>query len=43
MHQGPGWTFSGNPLNMGLYRKDHLENGNIKFSKSVIETLQDGL
>ena len=42
--QEPGWTLSDNSLNMQLYYKDrfHLtENGNINFSKLIIETLQD--
>ena len=44
MCQGPDWTLPDSSLNMELYYKDHLhliENGNIKFSKLIIETLQD--
>ena len=44
MHQDLDWTLPDNSLNMELYYKDHLhlnENGNIKFSKLIIETLQD--
>ena len=43
MHRGPDWTLPDNSLNMELYHKDHLyltENGNMKFSKLIIETLQ---
>ena len=46
MRQDPDWTLPDNSLNMELYYKDHLqliENGNIKFSKLIIETLQDVL
>ena len=46
MRQGPDWTLPDNSLNMDLYYKDHLhliENGNVKFSKLIIETLQDVL
>ena len=46
MRQDPDWTLPDNSLNMELYYKDHLhliENGNMKFSKSIIETLQDVL
>ena len=46
MRQGPDWTLHDNSLNMDLYYKDHLhlnENGNIKFSKLIIETLHDVL
>ena len=42
--QDPDLTLPDNSLNMELYYKDHLrliENGNMKFSKSIIETLQD--
>ena len=42
----PDWTLPDNSLNMELYYKDHLhviENRNIKFSKLIIETLQDVL
>ena len=42
MRQNPDWTFP-DSLNMELYYKDHLhliENGNIKFSEIIIETLQ---
>ena len=38
------WTLPDNFPNMELYYKDHLhliENGNMKFSKLIIETLQD--
>ena len=44
MHRGLDWTLPDNSLNMELYHKDHLyltENGNMKFSKLIIETLQD--
>ena len=43
MRQDPDWTLPDNSLNMELYYKDHLhliENGNMKFSKLIIETLQ---
>ena len=46
MRQDPDWTLPDNSLNMELYYKDHLhltENGNMKFSKLIIETLQDVL
>ena len=46
MREDPDWTLPDNSLNMELYYKDHLqltENGNIKFSKLIIETLQDVL
>ena len=46
MGQDPDWTSPDNSLNMELYYKDHLhliENGNMKFSKSTIETLQNVL
>ena len=46
MRQDRDWTFLDNSLNMELYYKDHLhliENRNMKFSKSIIETLQDVL
>ena len=46
MYQGLDWTLPDNSLNMDLYYKDHLhliENGNIKFSNLIIETLQDAL
>ena len=46
MHQDPDWTLPDNSLNMELYYKYHLhltEKGNMKFSKSIIETLQDVL
>ena len=46
MRQDQDWTFPGNSLNMELYYKDHfhlIENGNMKFSKLIIETLQDVL
>ena len=46
MGQGPHWTLPDNSLNMELYYKVHLhliENGKIKFSKLIIETLQDVL
>ena len=46
MRQDPDCTLSDNSLNMELYYKDYLhliENGNIKFSKWIIETLQDVL
>ena len=46
MRQDPDWTFPDNSLNMELYYKDHLhliESRNMKFSKSIIETLQDVL
>ena len=44
MRQNPDWTLPENSLNMALYYKNHLhviENGNMKFSKLIIETLQD--
>ena len=43
MRQDPGWTLPDNSLNMELHYKDHLhliENGNMKFSKLITETLQ---
>ena len=43
IRQDPDWTLPDNSLNMELYYKDHLhliENGNMKFSKLIIETLQ---
>ena len=46
MRQGPDWTLPDNSLNIELYYKDHLhliENGNIKFSNLIIETLQDAI
>ena len=46
MRQDPNWTLPDNSLNMELYYKGHLhliENGNIKFSNLIIETLQDVL
>ena len=46
MRKDPDWTLPDNSLNMELHYKDHLqltENGNIKFSKLIIETLQDVL
>ena len=46
MRQDPDWTLPENSLNMELYYKDHLhltENGNTKFWKVIIETLQDVL
>ena len=46
MRQDPDWTLPDISLNMELYHKDQLhliENGNIKFSKLIIETLQDVL
>ena len=46
MRQDSDWTLPDNSLNMELYYKDHLhliENGNMKFSKLIIETLQDVL
>ena len=46
IRQDPDWTLPDNSLNMELYYKDHLhpiENGNTKFSKLIIETLQDEL
>ena len=44
--QDPDWTLPENSFNMQLCYKDHLhltECGNIKFSKLIIETLQDVL
>ena len=44
MRQDPDWTLPDNSLNMELYYKDHfhlIENGSMKFSKLIIETLQD--
>ena len=46
MRQDPDWTLPDSSLNMELYYKDHLhlnESGNTKFSKLIIETLQDVL
>ena len=46
MQKDSDWTLPDNSLNMELYYKDHLhltENGNIKFSKLIIETLQQDL
>ena len=46
MRQHPDLTLPDNSLNVNLYYKDHLrliENRNIKFSKLIIETLQDVL
>ena len=46
MRQDPDWTLPDNSLNMELYYKHHLhltENRNMKFSKLIIETLQDVL
>ena len=46
MRQDPDRILSDNSLNTELYYKDHfhrIENGNIKFSKLVIETSQDVL
>ena len=44
MRQDPDWTLPDNSLNMELYYKDHLHLiGNMKFSKLIIETLQDVL
>ena len=46
MREDQDWTFPDNSLNMELYYKDHLhliENGNMKFSKLIIETLLDVL
>ena len=46
MRQDPDWTLPDNSLDMELYYKDllHLiENRNIKFSKLIIETLQEVL
>ena len=46
MRQDPDWTLQDNFLNMEVYYKDHLhliKNGSIKFSKLIIETLQDVL
>ena len=43
LRQDPGWTLPDNSLNMELHYKDHLhliENGNMKFSKLITETLQ---
>ena len=43
MPQDPDWILPDNSLNMELYYKDHLlliEDGNTKFSKSIMETLQ---
>ena len=44
MRQDPDWTFPDKSLDMDLYHKDHLHlirNGNMKFSKLIIETLKD--
>ena len=46
MRLDPDWTSPDNSLNLELYYKDHfhlIENGNMKSSKSVLETLQDVL
>ena len=46
MRQDPNWTLRDNSLNIELYYNDHfhlIENRNIKFSKLIIETLQDVL
>ena len=46
MCQDPEWTLPDISLNKELYYKDQLhliENGNIKFSKLIVETLQDVL
>ena len=46
MCQDQDWTLSDNPINLELYYKDHFHlsgNGNMKFSKLIIETLQDVL
>ena len=43
MPQDPDWILPDNSLNMELYYKDHLlliEDGNTKFSKLIMETLQ---
>ena len=40
----PDWTLPDNSLNMQLYHKDHLhhiESRNVKFPKSITETLHD--
>lgn len=44
MHQNLDLTLLDSSLNMELYHKNHLyliKNGNIKFLKLIIETLQD--
>lgn len=44
MNQDLDWTLPDNSLNIKLYYKNHLQlikKGNIKLSKSVIETLHD--
>ena len=44
MRQDLDWTLPDSSLSMELYYKDHLfliENGNMKFSKLMIETLQN--
>ena len=46
MRQEQDWSLPENSLNIELYYKDDLhliENGNMTFSKSIIETLQDVL
>ena len=46
MCQNTDWTLPDNSLNLELCYKDHfdlIENGNMKFSKLIIETLQDVL
>ena len=46
MRQDPDWTLPDSSLSMELCYKDHLhltKNGNMKFLKSIIETLQDVL
>ena len=46
MYQDPDWTLPDNSLNMQLYYQDHLhliENGNIKFSRSIIKILYNVL
>ena len=46
MRQDPDWTLLHNSLNMELCYKDHLhlvEKGDMKFSKSIIETLEGEL
>ena len=46
MRQDPDWTLPDNSLSIELYYKDHfhlIENENMKFSKLIIETLQDVL
>ena len=46
MCRNTDWTLPDNSLNLELCYKDHfdlIENGNMKFSKLIIETLQDVL